>query len=213
MSHDQDDITVEPVAGLPETPPAGEVVLWQGRPDTWALAKDALLIRWVIGYFLLLAFWRVGAATAEVPLVVAIGAAVPPLAAGLAAVLVLMGIAWVLARTTVYTVTSARVAMRIGAALTLTLNLPYRQIANAGLTRHKGGTGTIALETLSGPRLSYLACWPHVRPWHVREPQPALRCIPEVERVAQILAEAAQTRVSEPVLERRADQPAIAAEY
>ena len=44
--------------------------------------------------------------------------------------------------------------------------------------------------------------WPHVRPWHVRETQPALRCIPDAAKVAAILAEAAETRVSRPTLER-----------
>ncbi len=209
---DDHDITVEPVAGLPEAPPPGEEVLWQGRPDTWALAKDALLIRWVIGYFVVLTLYRVGAATADVPLVVALGAAVPPIVAGLVAFAVLYAMAWVMARATVYTVTTRRVAMRIGAALTLTLNLPFRQIASAGLDLKKDGTGTIAFKTLDGPRLSYLACWPHVKPGYVREPEPALRCIPDAERIAQMIAEAAETRLAEPVIERRVEAAAMAAE-
>jgi hypothetical protein len=47
MEHD--DFAVEPVKGLPEKPPAGEVILWQGRPDTWALAREALNLNWIIG--------------------------------------------------------------------------------------------------------------------------------------------------------------------
>ena len=42
-------------------------------------------------------------------------------------------LAWMQARATVYTITTARVAMRIGAALTMTLNLPLPAIATAGL--------------------------------------------------------------------------------
>ena len=88
-----------------------------------------------------------------------------------------------------------RVAMRIGAALNVTLNIPYTKIGNAMLDLRTGGTGTIALETIDKTRLSYLTCWPHVRPWYFREAQPALRCIPEAEKVASILSEAAEARV------------------
>lgn len=209
---DDPDITVEPVAGLPEMLPEDEVILWQGRPGTWALARDALAIRWISAYFLLLALWRVGSAAADVPLVVALGAAVPPLVVGGIAFLNLLGIAWVLSRTTVYTVTSARVAMRIGAALTLTLNLPFREISSGDLDLRRDGTGTLAFKTLGDTRLSYFACWPHLRPWHMKYPEPALRCIPDAERVARVFAEAAQTRLAAPVLERNDAPHAVAAE-
>ena len=39
MSHD--DFAIEPIPGLPERPPQGEEILWQGRPNWWALAKSA----------------------------------------------------------------------------------------------------------------------------------------------------------------------------
>lgn len=55
---DDSDIQVEPVKGLPETPPEGERILWQGAPAPWALAKSALAAHWVGGYFGLLAVWR-----------------------------------------------------------------------------------------------------------------------------------------------------------
>jgi hypothetical protein len=55
-------------------------------------------------------------------------------------------------------------------------------------------------------------CWPHVRPWRFAKTQPALRCIPEAERVARLLAEAAETRISEPVLTRLPAAAAMAAE-
>ena len=115
---------------------------------------------------------------------------------------ILFGMAAVQARSTVYTITTARVAMRIGAALTVTLNLPYRQIGNATLALKSNGTGTIALETLGDSRISYLVCWPHVRPWELARTQPALRCIPDAARVAKVLAEAAEMRLNEPVVAR-----------
>lgn len=135
--------------------------------------------------------------------------AVPLVVMGLVACAILYAIAWVQARTTVYTLTNRRVCLRIGAALTMTLNLPYVQIGSAHLDRRRSGSGTIALETLGGTRISYLMTWPHVRPWVFRT-QPALRCIRDVDSVAAILADAAEARVSMPEVAPAA--PAMAAE-
>ena len=59
MSAPHDDFATEPVRGLPERPPVGEELLWQGRPDSLALARDAFKITWVAGYFVALAIWRI----------------------------------------------------------------------------------------------------------------------------------------------------------
>ena len=206
-----DDFAMEPVPGLPEAPPKGEEVLWQGRPDTWALAREALGLTWVAGYFVALAVWRAWAvADGSVGSVVAV--MLPYAAIGLVTCGILLVLAYAFARTTIYTLTTARVAMRIGAALTVTLNLPYTQIANASLDLKRRGTGSIALETLGETRLSYLVCWPHVRPWFLSRTQPALRCIPDAARVAQMLSEAAETRVSQPVITIKTTALAVAAE-
>ena len=94
--------------------------------------------------------------------------------------------------------------MRVGAALTLTLNLPFTKIASADLDVRKNGTGTIAITTRGDTRLSYLVLWPHVRPWKMNRTQPALRAIPDAGEVARILADAAETHVNQPVLATRA---------
>ncbi len=200
MSHD--DFDQEPVKGLPELPPEGEVILWQGRPDWWALTREALNIYWVIGYFLFLFAWRFVILSDQVTLTQAISGSTPFLVLGAIVCGLLILTAVIQARATVYTITNRRVAMRIGAALTVTLNLPYTQIANATLDLRKRGTGTIALDLMGDTRLSYLVCWPHVRPWVMRRTQPALRCIPEASRVAELLSEAAEKRVSSPVIAR-----------
>jgi hypothetical protein len=211
MSKAHDDFDIEPVRGLPEAPPAGEDLLWQGRPNSFALARDAYKITWIACYFLALAIWRATViADGTVASIVAV--MLPYLAIGAVACGLLFLMALGQARATVYTLTTARVAMRIGASLTVTLNLPFRQIGSASLTLQRGGTGTIALETLGETRISYLVCWPHVRPWRFAKTQPALRCIPEAERVARLLAEAAETRISEPVLTRLPAAAAMAAE-
>ena len=199
MSHD--DFGGEPVRGLPERPPEGERILWQGRPDAWALTRDSLNLLWVLGYFLALGLWRFLTLIDQTTLLAAFRAAFPFAILGAVVCALLLTLGVVLARTTVYTITTRRVAMRIGAALTVTLNLPFTQIRNADLTTKRDGTGSIALELLpDSTRLSYLVCWPHVRPWVMRRTQPALRCIPEADKVSAILADAAEARVNTPTI-------------
>lgn len=210
MSHD--DFAIEPVKGLPERPPEGERILWQGRPDWWALSREALNLGWVAGYFLLLALWRFATLVDQVGWGTAFAASSPFLVMGAVVNALLVIVGFIQARATVYTITNRRVAMRIGAALTVTLNLPFSQINSADLDLRRGGTGTIALDLKGTTRLSYLVCWPHVRPWVMRRTRPALRCIPNAERVARILAEAAEARVNLPQIQRRPEHAAMAAE-
>lgn len=210
MSHD--DFAFEPVKGLPEAPPEGERILWQGRPDWWALSVEALSLPWVAGYFIVLALWRFLTLSDQMPLIGAFAAAAPLIVMGAVVCAMLALVGFVQARATVYTITNRRVAMRIGAALTVTLNLPFTQLARADLKPGKRGTGSIALDLLGETRLSYLVCWPHVRPWVMRRTQPTLRCIPEAGKVAQILAEAAETRIATPQITRAAPARQIAAE-
>jgi hypothetical protein len=207
----RDDVQVEPIRGLPELPPEGEHILWQGAPAAWTLALQALNMGWVAGYFALLAAWRGIAIGLGQGWALGLKATVPYLAMGLVACVILGSIALILARTTVYTLTNRRVAMRIGAALTVTLNLPYTCVLAADLSLNKNGTGTIALDLTPGTKLSYLVCWPHVRPWRISDTQPALRCIPDAERVAGLLADAAQARLALRADPARRAQPAVMA--
>jgi hypothetical protein len=99
MHHD--DFKFEPVPGLPEALPEGEHILWQGRPDSLRLAKDAWNLNWVLGYFIVLAIWRVGLSSATYSLTEAMGHGIPFLIAGALAGLILYGIAVVQARSTI----------------------------------------------------------------------------------------------------------------
>ena len=193
-----DDFNFEPVRGLPEALPEDEHILWQGAPDPWRLAVEAWALKWVAAYFLVLTVWRVGVSSMVAPLPQALWHGVPFLVVGLLVCGLLYGLAWVQARATVYTLTNKRVAMRIGAALTMTLNLPYVCIGAAALDARRGGTGTLAFQLLGDTRVSYLKSWPHVRPWHFARTQPSLRCIKDAHAVTAIFAEAAETRVSQP---------------
>jgi len=195
MDHD-DFQGPEPIEGLPEPLPEGERVLWQGKPDWWTLALDSLAVRWVAGYFAILAAWRGWAAWARADLALGLEAVSVLLVMGAVACGILVLCAWVMARATVYTITDRRVAMRVGAALTVTLNLPYRWIGSADLRLNRDGTGTIALDLVGEARFSYLVLWPHVRPWRMRRTQPALRAIPDAERVSRLLAQHARAAVT-----------------
>lgn len=205
MSHD--DFAVEPIPGLPERPPEGEHILWQGRPNWWALTCQSLNLYWVIGYFVVLFAWRFVTLIDRVPFGTAFSASFPFIILGGVAAALLMVIGYVQARATMYTITNRRVAMRIGAALTVTLNLPFTRINNANLDLRRNGTGTIVLDLLGDTKLSYLVCWPHVRPWQISKTQPALRCIPDAQAVAALMAEAAEARINTPQVARKPAQP------
>lgn len=211
MSAEHDDFKTEPVLGLPEAPPLGEELLWQGRPNSFALAREAFKINWIASYFVALAIWR-AVAVSDGSVATVIAVMLPYLAIGAVSCGLLYIIAVIQARSTVYTITTARVAMRIGAALTVTLNVPFKQIGTASLVLKSNGTGSIAMETLGETRISYLVCWPHVRPWRFAKSQPTLRAINDAAKVAKILSEAAETRVSIPVIERVPSGVTMAAE-
>lgn len=195
MSHD--DFAFEPIKGLPQEPPRGEVILWQGRPHWWRLTVASLNLWWVVGYFVCLGLWRFVSVIDVFTLSRAIAVSVPFLILGGITALMLMIVGYVQARSTVYTITNRRVAMRVGAALTVTLNVPFTQIENASVARGKSGTGNIALDTVGHTPFSFLVLWPHARPWHFAKPQPTLRSIPNVTEVSDVLAKAAKARIIE----------------
>ncbi len=196
-----DDFAFEPIPGLPERLPAGEEMLWQGRPDAGALAREAYGLRWIAGYFALIVLWRAGVGYGDAGLSGAVAFGLPYIGLAVLGCGVIYLLAVAQARATIYTITSSRVVMRIGAALTVTFNFPFVQIAAAHLD-DRGATGTIALQTKGDTRISFLILWPHVRPWRIAHTQPALRCIPDAAAVAKLLAEAAQTRLSQPTITR-----------
>jgi len=180
-----------PARGLPGELPKGETVLWQGAPSWRSLARRAFRIRGVAAYFGLLVAWRVAA-----PLVnghtigFAAASGLSGLMLGAAASALFCAFAWLMTRTTVYSVTNRRVVITYGMALPKSVNLPYPRIEAADLALHEEGTGDIALRLPAATRLSYLLLWPHVRSGAQGRAQPVLRCIAEPERVATLLANA-----------------------
>jgi len=174
----------EAAPGLPEPLPQGERLLWQGGPDWRMLAIHAFHVRKLTIYFgamlSLQALYLTGQPGAAVlqPLLMSGGLAA-------LALTLLAAIAWFSARTTLYTLTDRRLIMRVGIVLTLTFNLPLKQIAAAALRTQAKGHGDIAL-TLKGPdRIAWLNLWPHARAWQLKQPQPSLRCLPQAQQVSE----------------------------
>jgi len=186
-----DDHDFEPAYGLPERLPAQERMLWQGSPDWKLIARGALHLRALALYFAVLLIWRganamSGGGTAYDALLSVLWLA--PLA--LLALGTIALLAWLTARTAVYTITDQRVVMRVGIVLTITFNLPYKSIAAASLHAARDGSGDIALALDGSDRIAYVHLWPHVRPWHVKRTQPMLRGLPDARAVASLLAAA-----------------------
>ncbi len=189
MSHHDDDF--EPVPGLPEELPQGEQMLWQGSPQWWSLALRAFRLREVGVYFALLMAWRlVSSLMGGASIMSAAGYAADLLPLAIGACSILAGIAYLSARTTLYTITSRRVVMRYGMALPLVLNIPFSRIETAALGAHREGTGSIPLKLHKGERIAYLVLWPHARPGYYRSPEPMLRCLPDAEKAAGVLRRA-----------------------
>jgi Bacterial PH domain len=175
----------EPVRGLPGELPKGETMLWQGAPDWWSLAQRAFHVRTVAVYFGLLMAWRGGsAAMGGADTVGALQAALGLAPVAVAALGLLAGLAWLTARTTVYTITTKRIVLRFGFALPKAINIPFTIIESATLKTNSDGSGDLGVTLTKPNKAAYLLIWPHARPWKVTRPQPSLRAIPNASAVA-----------------------------
>lgn len=183
--HLDDDLDFEDRSGTAGRLPEGERVLWQGSPDWRSLARSAFHIRKVAAYFGVVILWQAVGSTGN-PLVPTVGLA----AACVAAVGILALLAFAYARCTVYTLTTRRLVIRSGIALPVTFNLPLRQIERADLALARDGTGTVSFAVAKPNRVALLAIWPNARPWHVTNPEPALRSIADAATVARLAGDA-----------------------
>jgi hypothetical protein len=188
----------EPIPGLPAPLPADETILWQGAPAWESLARRAMRVRLVALYFAVLIVWGIAAGLSEGTPVGSLALSSSRLLGlGAVAVALLSGFAWLVARTTLYTITSRRVVMRFGIALPLTLQIPFVKIDSASLQTWADRAGDIALALPRTERAAYLMIWPHARPWRVLRAQPSLRSIPDAASVAQILGRALAASASQ----------------
>jgi len=205
----------EPVPGLPEKLPKDEQILWQGAPQWRVMAREAFHLRKLTVYFGLIGVLRLIFLVEEGTsgLELAKGMA-PFLTLAFSGLLILLCLAWLSARYTMYTVTNRRVVMRIGIVLTVTYNIPFSRITGANVRAGPDGTGDLALEIDRESRIPYLQLWPHARAWHLQNPQPTLRGIMKVQQVSALLTEAwSQARglrlPAAQGIERRPDAPTM----
>lgn len=102
--------------------------------------------------------------------------------------------------------------MRVGVGSSITLNLPFSQIASADLIERRDGSGDIVFAASKGVKLSWFHLWPHVRPYNYKVPQPALRCIPQVKSVADMIVAQLQAANTGTQSVQPAQNPAQAAD-
>lgn len=194
-----DDFDMETPTGVPDQMPAGERIMWQGSPRWSSLVRHAfhadkvalyfaawIAMRWVSG-------WHDGVTSGEL-----MASSLALLTACALALAIVGLLAWQATRTTTYTLTTRRVFIRSGMAIPMTLTIPLSRVAGAHVAVRRDGTGDIAFAPDASARLGYLKMWPHVRPWHVMNPEPALRSVAGARQVAELVSEALQSTVSQP---------------
>jgi hypothetical protein len=165
--------------------------LWQGAPRGLALAGDALHVRAVAIYFALFTLWRIASiagrdgAASEM-----LGVAATSLLALFVGGALLLGLGWLMARSTIYTITNRRVVLRYGVAIRKYVNVPFIAIDAVRLKKLSTGAGSVALSTGPERRVPYLHLWPHARPFRFSAPEAMLRAIPDAASVSALLSDA-----------------------
>lgn len=194
------DFDFEPIPGLPERPPRGERILWQGSPEWKSMAIHVFHVRKLVIYFAILVAWQMvssvydGNSAASTVTSAAFFAGI----AG-AAIAIVTLLAWGYARSTIYTITDRRIVMRQGLALPLTVNIPFNVISAVDLQVMRDGTGNIASTLGDEFRIAWLALWPSNRPWHFTRPRPSLKSVQDASVVAELLADAITASALQPV--------------
>jgi Bacterial PH domain len=195
---------------LPGDIPEGEKILWHGHPRWVSLARRAYRADFVAAYFVALTVWNclsVGRSSGYVAAGL-IGA--KTIGIGGAALALLALLAYASARTTLYVVTTRRLVLKVGVALPIFINLPFTQIASAAARLHGDGTGDIPLALTPPQRVAYFALWPHARPFHFRNPQPALRCVANGVEVAETVSRALREAAGQTDRDRMRESGALA---
>jgi hypothetical protein len=190
----------EPVPGLPERLPQGETILWQGTPEWWPFAQRVFRLRLLVIYFAALVVWSIADAAATGGSVAMI--LTSPLRSLLLAILcvgVLALMGRVAARATLYTITNRRVVLRVGVALPMTINIPFALVQSAAVKRHGDGTEDVVLTLMQPNRVSWLALWPHLRPFRMARPEPMLRAVATASGASQALTRALAASADAPV--------------
>ncbi|MEM1029576.1 MAG: photosynthetic complex putative assembly protein PuhB [Myxococcota bacterium] len=180
------------VEGLPEALPEGEEIIWQGRPQWRVLARRIFKLRWLVVYFGVFAALRTAMAILEAEGTLGAIEVARMVALSLLGLGMLAGIAYLQARTTMYTITTHRVVMQVGVAIPITWNLPFSSLAAADLNARSDRDGDIVLQLAGEERIGWIFLWPHVQPGHIARARPMLRGLARPREVASLLQGAAR---------------------
>lgn len=191
-----DTFEIERALDLPGPLPEGEHILWMDSPDWKSLAVRVFHLKALSIYFVLIlaahAAWLV-AEGAHWTAALSSTARLLPLAAFALAGFLLLG--WLIAKSTVYAITNRRVLMRIGVALSITVELPFKMIQSADIRVFANGTGDLPLHLMGEDRIAIIHLWPHALPWSLKDTVPMLRSVPEAARVARVFGEALRAQL------------------
>ncbi len=187
----------EPAPGLPEVLPHNERLLWQGKSDFRSIARWTFHVRKLAAYFAaLLAIRLLLQLASGADFIAALGAGTGLAALAVVALGVLHLYSYLIAKSTLFTITNKRIIIRAGVAVPVTINLPFSKVESADLRLHSDGTGDIAILTEAESRVSYVLLWPYVKPWRFMRVRPVLRAVANAEAIASLLANALTGSVS-----------------
>jgi putative photosynthetic complex assembly protein len=181
----------EPSPGLPQRLPGDETLLWQGKPRFESLAMGTFHIRGLAVYFAILIVARVVFVMGDgLTMAAAVAGSLTLMILAAVALGLLAGYSRMLARSTLFTITSKRVVIRAGIAVPVTMNLPFSCIERVDVRTRSDGSGEVAIVTLPNSRPSYVLLWPFVKPFGLFRVQPVLRGVLDAAGTAELLAEA-----------------------
>ena len=193
--------------GLPHGLPSGETLLWQGKPDFRTLLLGAFRLRLLSVYVGVIIIWSVvSSAFAGYQPHELLASMIWAISLGGVALGMIALMAWLTARSTIYSITSKRVVIAYGASIRKHLNLPFAKIESAGIRLGADGIGDIPLTPEAQSRLSYILLWPHVKAGKSARTEPMLRAVTDAASVAKILADAWAIHQGEAISLSRRDQ-------
>ncbi|MEM1052227.1 MAG: photosynthetic complex putative assembly protein PuhB [Pseudomonadota bacterium] len=163
-----------------------EKILWRGKPQFLGLAATAFHTNSVALYFALL--------TVISGVSYGLGSGLTLAVMGVAALLILHGLAYLYARKSHYVLTNERLLILTGLTVEKRISVPLSQIGAAHLKMQKGDVGTIAMEISGDRQIGYLVLWPHARPLRFNRPQPLIRVVEDAPEVSKLLTKAVSER-------------------
>ena len=181
---------VNMLEGVPRGMPVDERPLWRSGPDGARLARSALHIRKLAIYFVGLLAWRYLVVWRDgFTLETFIDVTITTVVLAVCVLLLVRLYAYASARSTSYTVTTERIVIRTGIALSIAVNLPFSKIASVDV-RKDGDGGDIELTLVEGAKVGYLILWPSAKPLYFKKVRPVLRALASVELPVSVLGEA-----------------------